>query len=58
MPLASTDLGDYRGSLLGINISTGRPGAVLHDIAGASLRDVSGSMGIAGELGEPGSRCS
>lgn len=51
VPLASTDLGDYRGSLLGINISTGRPGAVLHDIAGASARDVSGSMGIAGELG-------
>jgi hypothetical protein len=51
VPLASTELGDSRGSLLGINISTGRPGAVLHDIAGASLRDVSGSMGFAGELG-------
>ena len=51
VPLASTDLGDTNGSLIGINISSGRPGAVLHDIAGASLRDVSGSMGIAGELG-------
>lgn len=51
VPLASTDLGDGRGSLLAVNISTGRPGAVLHDIAGASRRDVSGSMGIAGELG-------
>lgn len=51
VPFASTDLGDTSGSLLGINISTGRPGAVLHDIAGASFRDVSGSMGIAGALG-------
>lgn len=51
VPFASTDLGDTSGSLLGINISSGRPGAVLHDIAGASFRDVSGSMGIAGALG-------
>lgn len=51
VPFASTDLGDVSGSLLGINISTGRHGAVLHDIAGASFRDVSGSMGIAGALG-------
>ena len=51
VPFASSDLGDARGSLLGVNISTGRAGAVLHDIAGASRRDVSGSMGIAGELG-------
>lgn len=51
VPFASTDLGDSSGSLLGVNISTGRPGAVLHDIAGASLRDMSGSMGIAGALG-------
>lgn len=51
VPFASTDLGDARGSLLGVNISTGRFGAVLHDIAGASARDVSGSMALAGELG-------
>ncbi|WP_203338613.1 ATP-binding protein [Nocardioides limicola] len=51
VPLASTELGDSRGSLLGVNISGGRTGVVLHDIAGASLRDVSGSIGIAGELG-------
>ncbi|MGL5823590.1 MAG: ATP-binding protein [Nocardioides sp.] len=51
VPLASTELGDSGGSLLGVNISTGRPGAVLHDIAGASRRDISGSIGIAGELG-------
>lgn len=51
VPLASTELGDNAGSLLGVNISTGRPGVVLHDIAGASARDVSGSLAIAGELG-------
>ncbi len=51
VPLASSDLGDSKGSLLGLNISTGRPGVVLHDIAGASDRDVSGSLAIAGELG-------
>lgn len=51
VPLASTDLGDENGSLLGINISTGRPGAVLHDIAGLTLRDGSASIGVAGELG-------
>lgn len=51
VPLASTDLGDWKGSLLGLNVSTGRPGVVLHDPAGASAKDVSGSMGIAGELG-------
>lgn len=51
VPLASSDLGDNKGSLLAINISSGRPGAVLHDIAGASVRDVSGSMAIVGELG-------
>lgn len=51
IPFASTDLGDNAGSLLGINISTGRLGAVLHDIAGASLLDMSGSMGVAGALG-------
>lgn len=51
VPFASTELGDSTGSLLGVNISSGRYGAVLHDIAGASLRDVSGSIGIAGALG-------
>lgn len=51
IPLASTDLGDSRGSLMALNTSTGRPGVVLHDIAGASARDVSGSMAVAGELG-------
>ncbi|MDP9240457.1 MAG: ATP-binding protein [Actinomycetota bacterium] len=51
VPLASTELGDDKGSLLGLNISTGRPGVVLHDIAGAATRDISGSLAIAGELG-------
>ncbi|MCO7219525.1 ATP-binding protein [Klenkia sp. PcliD-1-E] len=51
VPLASSALGDSTGSLLALNISTGRTGVVLHDIAGASARDVSGSLAIAGELG-------
>lgn len=51
IPVASTDLGAANGSLIAINISTGRAGAVLHDIAGITQRDGSGSIGIAGELG-------
>lgn len=51
IPLASSDLGDRKGSLIALNISSGRPNVVLHDIAGASHKDVSGSMAIAGELG-------
>lgn len=51
VPLASTELGDERGSLLGLNISTGRPGVALHDMEGAAVRDVSGSVAVVGELG-------
>lgn len=51
VPLASSELGDSKGSLLGWNISTGRVGVVMHDIAGAAARDVSGSLAVAGELG-------
>lgn len=51
IPLASTTLGDNKGILAGLNISGGPPGAVLHDPAGAAVRDVSGSLGVAGELG-------
>jgi len=51
LPVANTDLGDDKGILMGLNISGGPPGAVLHDPAGAALRDISGSLGIAGELG-------
>lgn len=51
VPLASAALGDRTGSLLGLNISTGRADVVLHDIAGATERDTSGSLAVAGELG-------
>lgn len=51
VPLASAALGDTKGSLLGFNISTGRTGVVMHDIAGAATKDASGSLAIAGELG-------
>lgn len=51
VPISSTDLGTAAGSLIALNISTGRPGTVLHDIAGVTLNDGSASIGIAGELG-------
>lgn len=52
VPMASTEIGDNRGSLLALNISTGQTGIVHHDPAGATSRlDVSGSLAIAGELG-------
>lgn len=51
VPLASTDLGDAKGILMALNISGGPPGAVLHDPAGAALRDISGSLAVCGELG-------
>lgn len=52
VPLASTELGDDRGSLLALNISAGGPpGVVLLDLEGASGRDVSGSAAFVGELG-------
>src|SRR5699024_6320143 len=61
VPLASTGLGDHAGSLLGLNIANGAflgPGipcgptsVILHDMDGATDRDVSGSLASAGELG-------
>ena len=51
MPLTSTDLGDRSGSPLALNITSGRSGIVMHDIAGAIESDVSGSVAVAGELG-------
>ncbi|PSL01370.1 AAA domain-containing protein [Haloactinopolyspora alba] len=52
VPVVTCEIGDNRGSLLALNISTGQVGAVHHDPAGATSRlDVSGSLAIAGELG-------
>ena len=51
VPMASTELGDRVGALMALNITSGRPSVVLHDIAGAAGRDISGSVGVAGELG-------
>lgn len=61
VPLASVTLGDSRGSLLGLNIAhgpmfssdmpCGPTAVILHDLEGATDRDVSGSLAIAGELG-------
>ena len=51
-PLITTGLGDLRGSLLGINVSTAVPSPVLLDMAGATqIKDMSGSIGVTGELG-------
>lgn len=51
MPLASSELGDAKGPLLGLNTSSGRAGVVHLDIAGSAALDMSGSFAVAGELG-------
>ena len=61
VPLASVLLGDRKGSVLGLNIAHGSllaentpcgpTSVVLHDLEGASDRQVSGSLAVAGELG-------
>lgn len=61
IPLASVRLGDAKGSALGLNIANGPmlaenlpcgpTSVVLHDLEGASDRQISGSAAIAGELG-------
>ncbi len=61
VPLASSRLGDNRGSALGLNIANGPllaenvpcgpADVVLHDLEGASDRLISGSAAVAGELG-------
>ena len=61
VPLATARLGDAKGSALGLNIAhgpllaadlpCGPTGVVLHDLEGASDRQVSGSAAVAGELG-------
>jgi hypothetical protein len=61
VPLASVRLGDSKGSALGLNIAhgpllapnvpCGPTSVVLHDLEGASDRQISGSAAVAGELG-------
>jgi hypothetical protein len=61
VPLASIGLGDTKGTLLGLNIAhgpmlgphmtCGSTSVIHHDLEGATDRDVSGSVAIAGELG-------
>ncbi len=61
VPLASVTIGDTKGSLLALNIAhgpmfapdvpCGPTSVILHDLEGATDRDVSGSIAIAGELG-------
>ena len=61
IPLASTDLGDSKGVMLGLNIAhgplldenlpCGPTGVALHDLEGGTKRNMSGSLAVAGELG-------
>ncbi len=61
IPLASTKLGDAKGTVLGLNIAhgplldvnlpCGPTSVVMHDLEGAADRNVSGSCAVAGELG-------
>lgn len=61
VPFASVQLGDRRGTLLGLNIghgpmlgpntTSGATEVVLHDIEGFTDRHLSGSVAVAGELG-------
>ncbi len=51
VPCIRNDLGDTTGPLLALNISSQRIGAVHLDVAGRSLRDVSGCFAVTGELG-------
>ena len=61
VPLASVHIGDNKGSLLALNIAhgpmlapnltCGPTSVILHDLEGATDRDVSGSIAVAGELG-------
>ena len=51
IPLASSELGDTKGSAVAINITTGLNGIVMHDLAGAAVRNISGSFAVCGELG-------
>lgn len=51
IPLASTELGSLKGSLLGLNQSTGRQNPVLLDIEGVVAGNKSGSLAVCAELG-------
>lgn len=51
VPLAGTELGDRKGSLWALNITSGRLGVVFHDTDGHSERDGSGCMAFGGEPG-------
>ncbi|XAS69889.1 ATP-binding protein (plasmid) [Micrococcaceae bacterium Sec5.7] len=51
IPLASTELGATKGSLVAMNISTERQTPVLLDIGGSMIGNKSGSFGVCAELG-------
>lgn len=51
VPIISNRLGDAEGPVLALNITSNRVSAVHNDIAGKSLRDISGAFAVTGELG-------
>ncbi|WP_377454602.1 ATP-binding protein [Rhodococcoides fascians] len=51
VPVTRNDLGDSDGPLIALNISSARTGVVHHDIDKKASRDVSGSVGVCGNLG-------
>ena len=51
VPFIGADLGDTRGLAFAINLTTGVPGVVHLDVAGASARGQSGSFALIGEKG-------
>jgi len=51
VPFVGADLGDSRGLAFAINLTTGVPGVVHLDVAGASSRGQSGSFALIGEKG-------
>ena len=51
VPLAGTALGDRKGSLMGLNITSGLRDTVLHDLNGHVESNMSGSMAFGGDPG-------
>lgn len=52
VPVITTEIGDRKGNLLGLEISNGQPSPVLVDLAGSGAeKDVAMAIGVVGELG-------
>lgn len=51
VPLLTSELGDVRGARFGVNITTGRHGQILRDMAGNNKAAASASFGVVAEKG-------